>query len=157
MRKSLFTASLIALALGACTPPATDTAQQQQAAPMALPTCEAPAAAIAMGGTMNGDIPAVQSYPENARYYCFQTPQGATSVTVTVSGMSADLDLFMGSNTISSVQGQALQQGQTYEWMSRNEGTADDSVTITNPTPGIYYIEIVSYQGEASPYTISVR
>lgn len=155
MRKSLFTASLIALALGACTPPASDTTQQ--AASMALPTCEAPAAAVAMGGTMNGNITAAQSYPENARYYCFQVAQGAGSVTVTLSGLQADLDLFIGSNGIASVQGQALEQGQTYEWMSRNEGTADDSVTINSPAAGVYYVEIVSYQGEASNYTLAVR
>lgn len=155
MRKSLFLASVVALALSACTPP--NGANSQQAASMALPTCESPATAIAMGGTMNGNIPAAQSYPENARYYCFQVQQGAGSVTVELSGLQADLDLFIGSNSISSVQGQELQEGQTYEWMSRNEGTANDSVTITGPAAGIYYVEIVSYQGEASNYTLSVR
>ena len=153
MRKTIFAASLIALALGACTPPAAGPSQQA----MALPSCESPAAAVALGGTMNGQIAAVQSYPENARYFCFQVPEGTGSVTISLSGLTADLDLFVGSNGIASVQGQEIQQGQTYEWMSRNEGTADDSVTITAPRAGVYYVEIVSYQGEASSYSLSVN
>jgi len=162
MRKSLFAASVIALALAACSPPANvnPNAQQQagaQVAAAAPASCETPAQPVALGATVNTNIPAARSYPENARYFCFEAPAGVSSITITLSGMSADLDLFVGSNGIQSVQGVDLQQGQTYEWMSNAQGTATDSVTINNPRAGVYYVEVVSFMGEASPYTLAIR
>lgn len=160
MRKILLVASIAALALTGCTPPAqtpasgSDTGSQTAAAPG---SCDSPAVPVAIGATVNGNIPAAQSYPANARYYCFQVPQGASAVTVTLSGMSADLDLFIGANSISSVQGQQLQAGATYDWMSNNTGTANDTVTLTAPAAGVYYAEIVSYQGEASNFTLALN
>jgi len=162
MKVHFLTASLAALAVAACTPPAIDGgANTQNAAQMASAaapvSCESPAQPTALGATVNANIPAATSYPENARYFCFAAPAGLQSITITVSGMSADLDLFVGSNGIQSVQGVDIQQGQTYEWMSRAEGTATDSVTIDNPRAATYYVEIVSYMGEASPFTLAIR
>lgn len=158
MRKGLIVASMMALALAACGPqgqaPAGGDPQTAAAAPS---SCDSPAVPVAVGSTTDGNVAAAQSYPENARYYCFQVAEGSGPITVSVSGMSADLDLFVGSNGIASVQGVQLEQGQTYEWMSNRQGTAEDSVTINTPRAGVYYAEIVSYQGQASNYQFSVR
>lgn len=159
MRKGLVPAFIAALALAACGQPAQAPAggETTQSAGAAPGSCDAPAVPVAIGATANGSVPAAQSYPDNARYFCFSVPQGASTVTVTLSGMTADLDLFIGANSISSVQGQQLQQGQTYDWMSNNVGTADDTVTMNAPAAGVYYAEIVSYQGEASNFTLAVH
>lgn len=160
MKKSLMLAAVAALALAACTPPANTGSEQnvvQAAAGVANVTCESPATAIAIGATVNADITAADAYPANARYYCFEAPAGSGAINISVSGMTSDLDLFVGSNGIASVQGVQLEQGQTYEWMSNLQGTATDSVQINAPRAGIYYVEIVSFTGAASPYTLTVR
>ncbi len=150
---------LIALALAACGEagaPAAGSASQQMAA-AAPSSCDAPAQPIAIGATVSNQIEAAQSYPENARYFCFQAPEGVRSITVTLSGMTTDLDLYVGSNNIQSVQGVDISAGQNYEWKSNALGTVDERVVIDAPRPGVYYAEIVSFQGEASPYQISVQ
>jgi len=158
MRMSLFAASLIALALGACTPPAGDGGQQLAQAPAGAPaSCETPAVPIALGASVSDQITAAAGYPENARYFCFQAPEGGASVTVTLSGMSTDLDLYVGSNTLASVQGVDISAGQNYEWKSNAFGTDAERIVIEAPRAGVYYAEIVSFQGEASPYTFSVQ
>jgi hypothetical protein len=159
MRKALFLAPVIALALAACGETPVGGAGEQQAALATAPaSCDSPATPIAFGATVTNQMPAASSYPDNARYFCFQVPEGVSSARVSLSGMTADLDLYVGSNSIASVQGVQLEQGQTYEWMSNVQGTAEDAITIDAPRTGvIYYAEIVSYQGEASPYTFSVR
>ncbi len=154
-----FVLPLIALALAACgetTAPAGGDASQQMAA-AAPASCDAPAQPIAIGATVNNQIQAAQSYPENARYFCFQVGEGVRSVTLTLSGMTTDLDLYVGSNSIQSVQGVDISAGQNYEWKSNALGTVDERIVIDAPRPGVYYAEIVSFQGEASPYQISLQ
>lgn len=149
-------------ALAACNQqgaaPAADGAPATQTATAAAPaSCDAPAVPLALGASVSGDIPVAESYPENARYYCFNIPAGAQNVTVELSGMSVDLDLYVGSGSINSVQGVNLEQGETYQWKSNAFGTDNETVTISAPEAGTYYAEIVSFQGQASPYTFSVR
>lgn len=154
MRLAFAAAPLAWLVLAGCDanqPTSMAAAGGQVAAPATL-SCEAPAIPIMIGAMTHGEITAAQSYPENARYYCFSLPDGVQSVTVTLSGMTADLDLYMGEATISSVQG-----NQTYKWMSNVPGTADDTITVTQPAGGVYYVEVVSYEGLASRFTLVVR
>lgn len=148
-----------ALALAACgqggEAPSAPAGALQAAAPA---NCESPAAPIAVGASVAGDITqTTQPYPANARYYCFAVPDGANSVTVTVSGMATDLDLYVGSNGIQSVQGVNVEAGETYEWKANAFGTGDETVVINTPRAGTYYAEIVSYQGEPSAFTLAVR
>ncbi len=162
MRKLAVSAAVAALALAACGQgaPSGNAAQQGAGAfqTASLPACESPAAAIAIGASVAGEITQTQQpYPANARYYCFAVPEGSGAVTVTLSGMATDLDLYVGSNGLQSVQGVNLQAGETYEWKANAFGTGDEVVTINNPRAGTYYAEIVSYQGEPSAFTFAVR
>jgi hypothetical protein len=120
-------------------------------------SCDAPAQPLAIGASAHGEIPAGQSYPDNARYFCVQVGEGVSSVTFELSGMSTDLDLYVGSGTIGSVQGVNLQEGDTYEWKSNAFGNDNEVVTINDPQPGIYYAEVVSYQGEQSGFDFAAR
>lgn len=120
--------------------------------------CDPPAAPIATGEDVRGEIPATSApYPANARYYCFSLAAGVQQATLRLSGLSADLDLYVGHGSISTVQGVDLNAGQTYQWKSNAFGTADETITLAAPAAGIYYVEIVSYQGERSPFVFSVR
>jgi hypothetical protein len=167
------------LALVACTPPtgrdATDAkpdAETQAAIesvengpppPPALnapapASCDTPAVPVALGSEVQGELQATNAgYPANARYYCFAIPAGANQVTLALTGMTADLDLYVGHGAISSVQGVDLTAGETYEWKSNAFGTADEFVTIYQPQAGVYYAEIVSYESQYSPYRFATR
>jgi len=150
------------VALAACNPAAPGGAQQAAdasgAAGAAAPaSCDAPAQPLAVGASAHAEIPAGQSYPDNARYFCVQVAEGTPSLTIEVSGMSTDLDLYVGSGNIQSVQGVNLQEGDTYQWKSNAFGNDNETVTIPNPAPGVYYAEIVSYQGEASGFDFATR
>lgn len=145
-----------------CTPPTSGgaPAESNSAASATSPlasNCDAPAVPLALGGEVSGAIPAAASYPDNARYYCINVGSGVPSVTMELSGMSVDLDLYVGSGNIASVQGVDISAGENYEWKSNEFGTGAERITINNPQPGVYYAEIVSYQGEASNYTFSAR
>jgi len=120
--------------------------------------CDAPATPIATGVDISGEIAATRApYPANARYYCFSLPEGASQATLRLSGLSADLDLYVGHGSITTVQGVDVSAGQTYQWKSNAFGTVDETVTITQPAAGVYYAEIVSYEGQHSPFVFSVR
>jgi hypothetical protein len=151
---------LALLAFAACGQPAAPggaAAPSEQAANAGGP-CAAPAVTVAMGASANGEITATtEPYPANARYYCVDVPAGASSLTLELSGLSADLDLYVGHGSIESVQGVNVEQGETYEWKSNAFGNVDERVVINQPQPGAYYAEIVSYEGHPSSFQLSVR
>jgi hypothetical protein len=156
--RALFPLACLVVFAG-CTPPTSGTSTGADAAatsPLAS-NCDAPAVPLALGGEVSGAIPAAANYPDNARYYCINVGQGVSSVTMELSGMSVDLDLYVGSGNIASVQGVDISAGENYEWKSNEFGTGAERITINTPQPGVYYAEIVSYQGEASNYTFSAR
>lgn len=133
---------------------------QQVAATSGAPpsSCDAPAVPTALGATVTGAIEETsQPYPANARYYCINVPAGAGSVTMELSGMSVDLDLYVGHGNIQSVQGVDISQGENYEWKSNEFGTGTERVVINTPQPGIYYAEVVSYEGKGSNYSFVAR
>jgi hypothetical protein len=120
--------------------------------------CDAPADGLALGGAVSSQVQATnQPYPANAVYYCVASPEGAQSLTIEMSGLTADLDLYVGFGSITTIQGEQVSQGETFTWKSNAFGTVNETVTIPNPQAGLYYIEIASYEGQASPYTLSAR
>jgi hypothetical protein len=171
LRQVLFALGL-SLSLGACgqaSAPAAPDASPGEAtqiaasgaalAPAAAPTqCDSPATPIATGVDIQGEIPATRApYPANARYYCFNILEGAAQATLRLTGLSADLDLYVGHGAISTVQGVDVSAGETYQWKSNAFGNVDETVTIDQPAPGVYYAEIVSYEGNQSGFVFSVR
>lgn len=145
---------------GAAAPGAPGPSQPAPAAAAAAApaSCDAPAAPMALGASVQAQLQATrQPYPANATYYCFAAPAGVQSITISLTGLAADLDLYVGYGSIRTVQGVDLSRGDTYQWKSNAFGSVDEMVTISAPQPGIYYIEIASYEGQASPFTLSVR
>jgi len=163
--RSTFLALAFAGALAACGQSgagapqnAADATNATQTAAAAPASCDSPAQPIALGSTTQSQLAATrQPYPANATYYCIDVPAGTRNVSIQLSGLSADLDVYVGHGAISTVQGVDISAGQNYQWKSNAYQNVDENVQIPNPQPGIYYIEIVSFEGNGSPFTLNVR
>ena len=158
--RALFPLACVVI-FSACTPPTNgaapaDNSGASATSPLAA-NCESPAVPLALGASVNGEITAASSYPANARYYCINVGEGVSQVTMELSGMSVDLDLYVGHGNLDSVQGVDISAGENYEWKANAFGTGNEQVVIANPQPGIYYAEIVSFEGQASNYTFAAR
>ena len=90
---------------------------------------------MAIPGTVNDQITAGATF----KIYCIYVPSGTSSLSVTLSNMQADLDLYMGYGSYSSVE------GDNYDWASDKSGTAVESITISSPQAGNYYIQVQAY------------
>ena len=119
--------------------------------------CDTPAVQIGLGQSVDSELqPTGEPYPGNATYYCVAVPGGIDRVTIDLTGFFVDLDLYVGFGSIESVQGVDISRGETYEWKSNDFGTVDERVVISGPEPGVYYIEIASYDNESSPFMLTV-
>lgn len=151
---------LCAIALAACGQvPGADAPQAAQGVVAAAPaSCEAPAQPAALGATVESELRATTApYPANATYYCVSVPDGAQSLTLELGGLSADLDLYVAHGTIRTLQGADISGGENFQWKSNAFGNGDERVVIDAPQPGIYYVEIVSYEGNGSRFRLTAR
>lgn len=112
--------------------------------------CDEPAEPATIGSPVSATIAPSTGYPDNARYYCFEV-SASGDITVTVTDLTADGDLYVGFGSIGSVQG--ADQG---EWRSDQFGTADESVTIPGAAVGTYYVEVVDFEGQGLDFTLTV-
>lgn len=114
---------------------------------------------LAVGDTVEGEA----AFAEPT-YYCVEVPPGQAEVRFVLTGLTDDLDLFVGFDTFETVTSGGI--GLRF---SDNGGTDDELVTFTpsayrgellgfdvyaDVTPGPYWIEVV---GEASTYTLAVE
>jgi len=95
-------------------------------------------------------------YPANCQYFCAAVPEDATNVTFGISRFSQDLDLYVGLDTISSVEGLTLIGEPTYLWKSNRPGSSPESITLIGPRAGLYYLEVCSYDNRATDFQIQV-
>jgi len=98
---------------------------------------------------------ATGGYPANCQYWCACIPSGGSSLGFGISDFVVDLDLYVAWNDYEGITGQTLVYGETYTWLSNDYGTGDEAVSISNPNEGPYYIEVCSYEGEPSPYSLT--
>lgn len=98
-----------------------------------------------------------QSYPANCLYYCLWIPDGLGSLMIRISDFSVDLDLYVGYGEFDTIFGSEIVHGETYTWKSNEFGTGDEEVNISNPEGGVYYIEVCSYEGEASSFQLETE
>ncbi len=97
-----------------------------------------------------------EGYPANCLYYCLQSPEVATSIQIDVRDFNADLDLFVGFGEYESVVGEMPVEGESFNWKSNQAGMEDEQVLVTEAQPGLYYIEVCSYRGAATPFELSI-
>jgi hypothetical protein len=108
---------------------------------------------------LNTSIPldmhqATGGYPANCQYWCACVPAGGSGLDIGITDFNVDLDIYVAWNDFEGITGQSLVYGDTYTWMSNAFGTSDEWVSIDSPQEGPYYIEVCSYEGTASPYTL---
>lgn len=142
-------------ATGQTDAPTTGTAEPPPA-PASEEQCGDPATPLELDAPVTAE--AADGEPQ---LYCVTVPSGLSSLTVTLTGLADDLDLFVAHDTIDD-----LSEGLGLRF-SDNNGTEDESVTIepaayrgeligfdtyADVTPGPYWVEVV---GRASSFTLT--
>ena len=94
-------------------------------------------------------------YPANCSYYCMWLPDGGEALEITLSDAVADLDLFVGFGSMDALAGVDVVEGETYTWKSNEPVTGDEAVQIPSPAAGVYYLEVCSYEGEATDFRLA--
>lgn len=91
------------------------------------------------------------SYPDNCQYYCVDVTAGSNQLDIELAGMEVDLDIFVQfDNPVFTSDPNAPDT-----WTSNEYGTTDEFVNIPGPSEGTYYLEICSYEGDPSPFTLT--
>jgi hypothetical protein len=72
------------------------------------------------------------------KYYTIAVPSGATNLTVTLTGLSADIDLYVNNSTTHPTT-------STYYGRSWNSGTTNESLSWTSPTVATWCIGVYGY------------
>ena len=112
--------------------------------------CEGDPAEIDVGESAQGELTMGDGWP-NSAYFCVEIPDDVSFLTVTLSDMTADLDVFVTYPT--------LGDGAS-DWVSINFGTDDEVLIIDSGVadylaPGSYYIEVASGEGELGSFTVT--
>lgn len=94
------------------------------------------------------------SYPDNCSLFCMHVPPGYTGFSIWIQDFSVDLDLYVDTSlSILDVNNQG-------QWSSTNTGTEMDGVDIAIPgaefPTGPLYIQVCSYSGVASSFTLNI-
>ncbi len=111
------------------------------------------------GGTGGGDVVLSSGVPTNGtvtassangawNYYTIAVPAGATRLVVTLTNLTGDADLYDtndGTHPTTS----------SYTGRSWNSGTADESLTHTNPAAGTWSIGVTNYDTGSIRYTLT--
>ncbi len=106
--------------------------------------CEPPAQEIALDGSVQGELTDRGDGPHSRDYYCVQLPENLSSVTIDLSGLTSFLEIF-------------VRHDQPAQWMDRGRQGDTRTVTIEDPAPGPYYIDVAAaVTGTSSPYTLTV-
>jgi len=91
-------------------------------------------------------------------YFCVELPAGLAEATFTLTGMTANLDLYVGYPDMDTLQNGGL----ALRW-STNDGTADESVSAPHfgsegiIRAGSWYIEVSAADfRDSSPFTLTV-
>jgi hypothetical protein len=107
-------------------------------------TCAGPAAELTVGGSVDAELAASDRDPLPRRYFCVLVPEGLSSLTIALSGLESDLDLF-------------VRRTRPGEWTDRSRGGEGRTVVIENPPGGTYFIDVApAYRGAGSAFTLSV-
>ncbi len=111
--------------------------------------------ALASGVGYSGTLPASSSHNGSNTYFTIAVPSGTTSLAVTLTGLSADADLY--DRAPSAAGGTAAHPTTTsYTGRSWNSGTTNESLTHSNPTWGTWSIMVTNYStGVNISYTVT--
>ena len=119
--------------------------------------CEGDPPEMDLGVPVNGQVEMDGDWPE-VFHFCVEIPENVSTLTVTLTGMTADLGVLVGYPDLETVQNGYAQ------WVNLEIGT-DDKTVVIGPgaadylAPGSYYIEVSSYlisdDPVSSPFTLT--
>ncbi len=117
-------------------------------------SCEGDPTKLEIGVPVQGELTMGADWPDSA-YFCVEIPDDVVLMTVTLSDLSADLDLYVAYPSL-----QALLDGLS-DWFSNEFDLDDEAVFIDTGVadylaPGSYYIEVASGDGELGSFTLTV-
>jgi hypothetical protein len=110
--------------------------------------CQSGTTRIDMNRSVSGSISG-GSFPDNCTEFCLWVPEGGTRLDITVTDFDVDLDLYVDQSYEVLMSDQIGEAG----WESIEFGTDDESVSISSPG-GRYYIQVCSYEGTPSGFTV---
>lgn len=132
--------------------------QPTEETPFVFEECEDPAVEIETGTPISSEIVGDGQIPVDRKYFCVPIPDGITTITAEVIGMSATLNLFMGHPDLKTIQ-----EGGFEFWYIEGEGTEDLKLEVEHGRrdyvrPGLYYIEVSPNELDVStPFTLTVE
>jgi len=133
--------------------PTTTTQTQQpteapEATPQDFPECEGPIDEIGLGDTVSSEV--VEGHP---LYFCVEIPTGVDTFTVSLTGLTANLVLYVGYPDLKTVQ----EGGVGYKSSTANDAEDKEITVDIEPnriwSPGSYYIEV---SGSPSTFSLTV-
>ena len=108
--------------------------------------CDSGTTRLQMNSRASGSISA-GTYPDTCTVFCLWVPDDGSGLDIGISGFDVDLDMYVDTNL------SVLQFEDHGQWESNDYGTGDESVSISSPG-GRYYIQVCSYEGLASTFSI---
>jgi hypothetical protein len=108
--------------------------------------CEPGTTRLQMDSSASGQITG-SSYPDTCTVFCLWVPEGGSRLDISISDFDVDLDMYVDTDLT------ILQFEDQGQWFSNAFGTDDESVSISSPG-GRYYIQVCSYEGIPSGFTI---
>ncbi len=113
--------------------------------------CEGNTTRLNMNSSASGNITGGNTFEQVYQMFCLWVPDNGSRLVIEVSGFSTsvDLDLYVDRSYTT-----LLSESGFGEWYSNDVGTTREQVTINNPG-GRYYIQVVSYDGSPSSFTVS--
>ena len=115
------------------------------ATPFVPGACEAGTQRLEMNTSLIGYVTS-GTYPDTCFVYCLSVPAGR-SLEIGIRDFSVDLDMYVDMDL------SVLAYSDHGAWESNAYGTGDEAVSINNPA-GEYYIQVCSYEGLASDFTV---
>ncbi len=140
-------------------PATTSTAGSSTTGAAATEPCDPSITKIEVDQPFEGMVTGSNQPSEDLKqYFCVELPSGLAEATFTLTGMTANLDLYVGYPDLETVR----HGGFSLRW-STNEGTADETVSAPHfGTEGIiqagsWYIEVSAANfRDSSPFTLTV-
>lgn len=119
--------------------------------------CDGLSTEISLDSSVNSEVVGVDQGFQEPQYFCVRIPDGIIDLSVEISGMTADLNLYVGHPDLDTVR-----NGGLAFWASDDRGTGVKSVVITQRseyrTPGLYYIEVSAEDSsDSSGFTLIVN
>ena len=124
-----------------------------EAVPEDIPECVDSVEEIALGATVSSEVAEGEDV-----YFCVYIPQGVDSFVVSISGLTEDLDLYVGYPDLEMVQ-----EGGIGLKFSTDRDTEDEVVTFGDVRfasdwywgPGSYYIEVSALRSSTFSLTVT--